>query len=650
MIGSSGDAPAGPSSALARDRVLHGIAVLTLALLVVALLAGQFELRRTRSFDPDEFQHAHSAFMIAGGQLPYRDYFEHHPPLLHQLLARMIEGRQPERDLGRALDTLVALRTFCWSFAALGGLAHALLARRLFGSLAAAVASLLLWSTLIVFEKTIEIRPDTCAFALLQAALLLLCRGASPGRTALGFSLLGLGLVFTQKLIFPIGGLVVGTWFLARPEARSRFLERLAIPLGLLWPTVLCAAYFLSQDGLSAFIQDVFLINLRWKARLAAWPFFVSRFLEPNTFFAVLAAAGLLVGARRIALTRGANARGDTLVTLSAWSGVLGLVLLPVAWEQYYLLFLPQAAILGAAVLVRGTALVLRREGSSGAVAAVALALTLLFLVPVTETLRQQWLRTDEAKERAIALVLDNSSPSDTVLDGYSGIGVFRPHAFRYFFLHAEMRQMLSAADVGELEAGLESGAIAPRFASGDAHLRAVSNRVRAFLDRNYQRVGEGPVEVRLFPGGEAAWTDTLPRLLGEPPPPRGAYVLAGEGWTERESSGGRSFRRSRGKASTLLFPVLDPGTIAALRLTARAGADVPGLAAEVRLNGAKVGDVALGSVFAAFVLPLPDGLLVRGLNRIDFSYPRRPAQTNPALSVDENATLALEGLSLDGR
>jgi hypothetical protein len=46
----------------------------------------------------------------------------------------------------------------------------------------------------------------------------------------------------------------------------------------------------------------------------------------------------------------------------------------------------------------------------------------------------------------------------------------------------------------------------------------------------------------------------------------------------------------------------------------------------------------------------LPNGALARGLNQLEFSYPRRPAQTNPALSIDENSTLALESLSLDGR
>ncbi len=167
------------------------------------------------------------------------------------------------------------------------------------GSLGAALASLLLWSTLIVFEKTIEIRPDTPAFALLQVALLLLSGGGAVKSTLLACSVLGLGLLFTQKLVFPILGIMVAIWFSRRLVRVSRTSERAAALVGLLWPTAVCALYFLVQDGLPAFIEDVFLVNLRWKARLEPWPFLVSRFLEPNPFFALLGGVGLVRGIAR---------------------------------------------------------------------------------------------------------------------------------------------------------------------------------------------------------------------------------------------------------------------------------------------------------------------------------------------------------------
>ena len=39
-----------------------------------------------RMFDPDEFEHLHAAFCLWTGMVPYRDFFEHHPPFFWLLL------------------------------------------------------------------------------------------------------------------------------------------------------------------------------------------------------------------------------------------------------------------------------------------------------------------------------------------------------------------------------------------------------------------------------------------------------------------------------------------------------------------------------------------------------------------------------------
>jgi hypothetical protein len=209
------------------------------------------------------------------------------------------------------------------------------------------------------------------------------------------------------------------------------------------------------------------------------------------------------------------------------------------------------------------------------------------------------------------------------------------------------MRLMLEERTVRELEEGLKSGAISPRFASGDSHLRAVSRGVSEFLDRNFEPVGQGPLEIRVFPGGMPGWDDGVTRFPGQLPPARGAYVLSLDGWSERKSDGRRTFRRSRGKTSTLLFPVLDPGAAESLLLSARAGADLPGLSATLRLNGKGIGDLPLGPAFAEFELKVEAGLLLRGLNRLEFSYPQRPARIDPVLAPEDNAALALESLTV---
>jgi hypothetical protein len=629
------------------DHSRTGLAGVALLCVSMALLAYQGSLLRTRTFDPDEFQHAHSAFLIAEGQLPYRDYFEHHPPLLHFVMAPVIASLHPEAGAVQASHTLFVLRVVSWVAALFGLFAHHLLARRLVGPLGAGVSTLLLVSTVMVFEKSMEIRPDTFAFALLQGALLLLCGSRSIQRIALAFSLLGVGLLFTQKLAFPILGIVLATILALRPWTREHARHWAAMLGGLLTPTLLCGLYFVAWDAGPDFIEDVFLINLRWKARLDAWPFFLSRFLAPNPLFAVTAALALLDGALRFWRGHEDQDGGLRLVTLSALSGALGLVMLPVAWEQYYLIVLPAVSILAGDLIQRSGSWLVRFVPAPASTAIVIAVVTVGSLLPGRETFMNQRLRTSEAKDKAIALILDNTAPSETVLDGYSGIGVFRPHAFRYFFLHAEMRLMLDESTVKELEEGLLNDSIKPRFASADAHLRSVSPRVRDYLERHFATVEQGPVAIRLFPGPPQAWDDSAIRFLGRAWPPQGGWVMPLDGWLGRESSAGRTFRRSRGKTSTLLFSVLEGDGERRLRLSARAGLDVPGMSARVRLNEEEVGEIPLDSNFKLVELTIRPGLLVRGLNRLEFFYPRRPAQVRPDIAAEDNATLALESVAL---
>ena len=209
---------------------------------------------------------------------------------------------------------------------------------------------------------------------------------------------------------------------------------------------------------------------------------------------------------------------------------------------------------------------------------------------------------------------------------------------------------MLEGKSIAELEAGLQSGAIAPHFASADSHLAAVSPGVAARIAKDFEVVGEGPVTVRLFPGRPEDWDDTRVRNLGQPIPLEGPYVLCAEGWSERESAGGAAFRRSRGKGSVLVFPVRDPERLRSLALRARAGAEVAGLSTRVSLNGADLGEIALGPAFTISELALEPGMLRRGLNRLELAYPLRPAQIDPVAAARGNEAIALESVALRAR
>ncbi len=54
-------------------------------LLAIVLVVGAAMLVEVpwRGIDPDELEHVHAACAVAWGQLPYRDFFEHHTPALY---------------------------------------------------------------------------------------------------------------------------------------------------------------------------------------------------------------------------------------------------------------------------------------------------------------------------------------------------------------------------------------------------------------------------------------------------------------------------------------------------------------------------------------------------------------------------------------
>src|SRR5262249_10619311 len=94
-----------------------------------------------------------------------------------------------------------------------------------------------------------------------------------------------------------------------------------------------------------------------------------------------------------------------------------------------------------------------------------ALALVLfLVMVSVPSYIRMHsnfhWRNTEQLKE--IQYIIDNTATTDTVMDGFTGTGVFRPDAYFYRILPWDVRLRLTEEDRHELLKNLQSGHIAP--------------------------------------------------------------------------------------------------------------------------------------------------------------------------------------------
>src|SRR5262249_11890352 len=137
--------------------------ILVLVLLALALGASTHEVTR-RGIDPDELEHLHAAYLVSLGDVPYRDFFEHHGPVFYYLLAPLFWIFGPTLPLlwvGRGLAGACGAGCLWMT----GRLSERLAGR----GTGLITACLLAWS--VVFHiKTLELRPDVPATLLLLLA------------------------------------------------------------------------------------------------------------------------------------------------------------------------------------------------------------------------------------------------------------------------------------------------------------------------------------------------------------------------------------------------------------------------------------------------------------------------------------------------
>lgn len=331
----------------------HHVAV---AALLGTLIAVPFLLRlpllERRGFGNDEFEHLHFAWSVSRGQVPYRDYFDHHTPGLHFVLSPLFAFYRVETRGADAVAAIFAARRVTWLFAAAALFAIFALARLWRGNREAWASTLLLASTWIFLTKTLEVRPDVPATALMVCALWLalsgwrrLAAGGAGGVTRFLLSGVALGVtfVFTQKVLFVLPGVALAElWMLgSRRLAATRGGRARAVAAqaaGFFLPIAVTLAWFSKQGALAAFIECNFAINARWPG--LGPRDFVLRFLGDDPVFVALAAIGFFRSAR--ALGRPDEwARGEPLVALSFLAPVASLLVHPAVTFHYFLLFLP---------------------------------------------------------------------------------------------------------------------------------------------------------------------------------------------------------------------------------------------------------------------------------------------------------------------
>ena len=550
----------------------------------------------TGRFDPDEFQHLHGGWCLAHGLWPYRDYFEHHTPWFWLALAPFLALFGADRDPDRAVAFVLAARGVMWVLGTAALYLTFRLGRTWGGARTGWLAAALLGATLAFVDKSIEIRPDVPALVCLLGSWLVTATAwqRDPGdrgarwRLGLAGLLLGSAILFTQKVVFTLPATsVLFVWWVARPPGprRARVIGLAAFAAGLAVPVAatLCSSPPIpgSPPSWSSTCSGT------RRGRCASLPSPPAAHLRCEPGPGGPGAPRWLRAAARPPRT---PPRGSAFLVLQTAGLIAGAFILPVPQLHYFLMVLPLIALLAARLISELIEAVARGRGApTGALAPAAAALVLALaagppLAAGFQTLGARDPRMQDQLAR-LRLVLTLTTAKDTVFDGFTGAGAFRPHAYFYFFLHDEIRALLEGRSWTACGA-LRDGEIAPRWSSS-TDVQDLSPEIKSFVEENYEPAGDPLV-----------WRRKDLALDG---PSRAAGSTSG-GDRPRSSSGAAGGPRRRkaplaapaqGLRSTLRVPLLLP---ADLVVTVRAQSEAA--TADARL-GLVVNDRPCGSALS---------------------------------------------------
>jgi 4-amino-4-deoxy-L-arabinose transferase-like glycosyltransferase len=460
-----------------------------LPLAIIGLLAARLPLLASHAFDPDELEHAHAAWSLFRGMLPYRDFFEHHTPWYYYVLRPFFNWFDVDTSFQSATHFLILGRGLSLVFTIVSIAIVFWLGRLWGGRRTGLVAALLLLSQPVFLQKTLEMRPDVLALPFFLAALAFTARairadGASKSLRHFFAAGLGLGAatMCTQKMLFVLPGLSAGLglwWLFGRTSGglRRRTASLLLFVVGIGVPIVATWSAFALRHAGAEFVTNNFLLNAKWKHFTTnqllkvveiSWPLFA------------LALGGAWLFLSRF--LRGERRDWAGLVLLSTMVALfLGVVVMPVPHRQYYLMPLPIACLFATDGLFH----LIARARERLRPRAFALALVLLGVLPV---LAFYWAfhERNDAQLAKLRTVFETTQPTDVVMDGWEGMGVFRPHAFYYYFLHQEAVAMLPPAKLDTYLDALESGRIRPKLIAMDKNLWTLGPRFTRFVQERY--------------------------------------------------------------------------------------------------------------------------------------------------------------------
>lgn len=400
--------------------------------IIVLLSVLAFFISINKSFDHDEFEHIHSGWYVKNGYIPYLDFYQCHNPLFWYMMAPFMY------IFGDSIETVILLRIIMFMLTlGIAFFTYLIAEKTVKSKEAGLLAVVLLLSTVLFVEKSIEIRPDVpqVFFSLISVYFFINFFQSNKDRDMIYAGLsASISFLFLQKMIFLL--IAFSLVFIYKLFERKIRIKPVAYFAGFF---LLPMSFFLGYLTVSGALNDYIVTN--WILHIGGFddpdlqqgfsPFFNFKFtLIQNTLFWLLTA----VSVSYIFLNKEVESEIKTAAFIGSFL-LFSLVLVFVPHKQYFLLSIPLLCVVtGYFIMLIFDKFELKNTSR--------VILTILIIILPVYYMFSMGAEKNRKQLATANYVIQNTEDSDLVYDGGARYNLFR-RDLHYFWYSAEKKKLL---------------------------------------------------------------------------------------------------------------------------------------------------------------------------------------------------------------
>ncbi|MBF0275604.1 MAG: glycosyltransferase family 39 protein [Nitrospinae bacterium] len=432
-----------------------------------------------RYINVDEFEHLYSAWNVYRGEIPFKDFFEHHNLLFMYLLAPLfsyVEEGTAIIIVSRLFMLLFTLGTLYLVF---------LFAEKMYNSSVAWISCLSLTSISIYVDSCMEVRPDIPETFFGVASFYLLYKWTEkPRPIMLVFSgvLFFISFLFLQKALFFFPALlaliIIYVWekpFMEKVKALAYFFS------GMLPLLVLLGIYLLYFDVVKEYFALNFLLNLVLlgtveQSATLEFPFYDTVFLQ-NTLVWTFGLLGIV----SIFFQEGRK-RFFLIVPFLLLAFFILFSQRP--YRQYYMMLFPFLVIAASGLLTPLIKLFIEGKKPVVTISLISACFVVLSGQPVYSNLTNNLKYDNTFALKKTQFILDNTGEKDTVFLKRRRWNIYRKNIRESWFKKKDLPPILSSLGMKYDEMNDTTKIIS--FLPKVVHRREINPRLRGKLINVY--------------------------------------------------------------------------------------------------------------------------------------------------------------------